>query len=115
MPTDSLSKTAPGQEVGPDTPVTLFSMPSVYATGLQVSQAQNDFSLVFTKLISGQAMVDGKAVTVAKSEPVVELQLSAKTMKDLLVVVQNSMAQYEAEWGAVETEFTRKRATGESR
>ena len=54
-------------------------------------------------------MPDGKLGTMA--EPLAILQLSPQSAKDLLRILQDGIAQYEKEWGVIETEYTRSQKT----
>jgi len=86
-------------------------MPSFYAGSIQIAQTNNDFSLQFQRLVIGTAEIDGVQHPVARVTPMAEIILSPGTMKDLALSVAESVAMYEAEFGQIETSFSRKKAS----
>jgi hypothetical protein len=48
------------------------------------------------------------------AEPVVVLQMSAHTAKDLLLLMENSIGQYEARSGEITTDYSKRRAEEKS-
>jgi hypothetical protein len=48
---------------------------------------------------------------VARITPVVEVVVSPQSMKDFAVSVADAIAQYEKEFGVIETAFTRRKAS----
>lgn len=77
---------------------------------MAAGQAGNDFAITFLRLqiLSNERSVpDGQ---IAGLEPIAVIQMSPQTMKDLSLLVTHQIAVYEAEWGEIETEFTRRRA-----
>ena len=78
-----------------------------YASSLNVLRTGNDFVLVFQRPRPG-TVKDGVLAPFAVIENGEMIALSVKTVKDLHRVLGEHLAAYEREFGAVETDFTRR-------
>lgn len=94
-----------------DTQVIVDPAPSLYASGMQLSMAGNDFMLQFNRHVMGRAMVGGVMIPVAQVSTVAEIILSPLSLKDVSLVLSKAVVDYEQEFGEIETAFTRKRAS----
>lgn len=81
--------------------------PMFYASSVQILWAGNDCTIVFARPRPG--VLASQPDPVALNEPVAIVQLSAQTVKDLSVIMAETVRQHEDKWGAIETEFTRQR------
>jgi hypothetical protein len=86
--------------------------PSFYASTIQVTLAGNDCIIVFTRPHPA-VKPDGGHASVAISEPVAIINLSMASVKDLSVLLAGLIKNYEAENGAIETPFTKRRKAQE--
>lgn len=85
---------------------TPVNAPTFYASAIQLGWGANDATLVFSRSVP-LGSPEHPPGAIATLTPVVVLQLSAQTIKDLSVLLSRSVAVYEKEWGTIETEFTR--------
>jgi hypothetical protein len=75
---------------------------------VQLSRAGNDITLIFQR--PHPAVVrDGNLASLALGEITAIVHMSASTMKDLSIVLDDAVGQYEATFGKIETDFTRRR------
>ncbi|RVG48073.1 hypothetical protein CN162_12565 [Sinorhizobium meliloti] len=91
--------------------VAKMGAPHYYASAIQIAWTGNDCSLILSRNHPG-VVNSGPAAgqVVVAEEPQCVLSMSAHTLKDLSVLLNNTLEGYEAQWGVVETEFTRQRA-----
>jgi hypothetical protein len=84
------------------------TVPIVHASSISAYLAGNDFTLIFARMrpVMVEGIEDGAAA--AMGEPVVVLQLSPGTLKDLSLACADQIAQYEKQFGVVQTEYTKK-------
>ena len=84
--------------------------PSYYASGVQLASVGNDVVVSFTRPVMGHVWVGDVPMAVAETQPVVEINMSIMTIKDLSIILSEFVSQYEARFGEIETDFTRLRA-----
>jgi hypothetical protein len=101
----------PGSLISPGTPVMMANAPSFYASGAQLASVGNDVIVSFTRPVMGHVLDDGVATAVAEIKSVVEINMSIKTIKDLSIILSESVGQYETQFGEIQTDFTRSRTT----
>lgn len=94
----------------PDGAFSEFPVPPAHATNIQIAPINQTFSLVFTGPRMGTAKIKEEGATIAQMVPVASLLLSPQALKDLSLLVAKAVSDYEAEWGNVETLYTRKTA-----
>lgn len=94
-----------GEKVASDVHVSLFNVPSFYASGLQVATIANDVIITFNAAQVGQAQVSGEMQNVARFSPVANVTVSIMTLKEVLGAIQSVVHQYEAEYGEITTPF----------
>ena len=87
-----------------------INAPVIYATQMNAYLAGNDFVVTFARphpvILEGQQPGQGAAIV----EAVGILQLSPQTMKDLYLLTKGQIEQYEKQFGAIETDFSRRLA-----
>jgi hypothetical protein len=87
--------------------------PQLYATTFQMAVAANAFSLILLHptpmALPGGDLNSGLAALM----PSAVIQMSPYAAKDLALLMQDTVEQYEETWGTIETEFTRRRDAGE--
>ena len=88
--------------------------PLLYASSLQLTATPTGFTLTFAQPRPVNIGAGNQPLSAAILEPVVVLQMSPGTVKDISVLLTAQMAMYEATWGKLETEFTRKQAAEEA-
>jgi hypothetical protein len=90
-----------------------LDMPEWYASGAQLVIAGNDAQLIFNKpVLLGQVAHGGPQMsqTVGLITPVGVVRLSMATLKDISVMLSNQIAKREAEFGVIETDYTKQEA-----
>jgi hypothetical protein len=86
-----------------------IDMQPIFASGFQIQGTGTDFTLFFQQT---RALVTdaGEFTAHAKREVVAAIALSPHALKDLTVLLSNTMAGYEKMYGALETDYTKKLA-----
>jgi hypothetical protein len=75
-------------------------------SGFQVLEVGNETIVIGTQIKAGLILgAEGAAI---QSVPVIQISMSHQTLKDLSVVLSERVANYEKNWGVIETPFTRK-------
>jgi hypothetical protein len=98
-PLTQLPRDTPGIEPSP--------APNLYASGVAVTLAGNDFSVVLLapRPSFGPGVPQGAAAFL--TEPVASLNLSVRTAKDLYLALNDQLQRYEKQFGKIETEYSR--------
>lgn len=99
-------------------PMAIIDAPEFFVTNTQVVHAKNDFSILFSRIRLAGKLEDGSGrgpAQIGVVFPTVILNMSAATAKDLAVVVADVIEKYEAEFGVIETEFTRIRKAAQKK
>lgn len=81
--------------------------PLYYASTVSVQGIANELVLTFSRARPATGTINGEQVMMA--EPQAMISISPHTAKDLLVVLQDTLAKYESDLGTIETIFTRER------
>lgn len=91
--------------------VSKLNAPHYYASAIQIAFAGNDCTLIFSRPHPG-TVTSGPDTgqSVIGEEPQCVLSLSVSSMKDLALLLDDTIKQYESEWGSIQTPFTRERA-----
>ena len=87
-----------------------ITAPQVYASSVQIMATPNEFTLIFALPRPVIVGATGQGTLAAQAEPSCVLHLSPQTLKDLSMVVSTTLAQYEKDWGVIETEYSRRLA-----
>lgn len=94
--------------------VLMSDAPKVYASGAQIVNLGNEFLISFNRHLLGRFVgmkdvpenaVAGQVVATA------EISVSPMTLKDLSILVNKAVADWESEWGEIETPYSRMRAS----
>lgn len=83
--------------------------PSHFATTIRAAWTSNNCTITFSRGHPVEVGSIGEPVYAELAEPVAVISMSPGTAKDLFTLLRDSIDKFEAEWGAIETEFTRKR------
>lgn len=83
-------------------------IPVVHASTIEAGTHFNQFVVQFSEVASSVSGSPDPRVTIA-SRPAAVIVLSPQSAKDLLVVLGTVLAQYEAEWGEIDTPYLRGR------
>lgn len=89
--------------------ITPVSVPSFYATSVRMAVEPHNVNLVFARMQPVDIRHGNTTTHAGHLAPAFMLDLSPQTAKDLLLLLQDGIAKREAEWGVIETEFSRKR------
>jgi len=100
----------PSSSLLPRPQVIAANSPSYYASGVQLASVGNDVVVSFTRPLMGHVWVGDVAMAVAETQPVVEINMSIMTIKDLSIILSEFVSQYESQFGEIETDFTRLKA-----
>jgi Protein of unknown function (DUF3467) len=87
----------------------------VYASSVAVQGTNEEFVLIFSRNRPALAEIDGKPQHVVVGEPVSVVILSVHTLKDLNEILSDTVKRHEAEFGVIETAFTRSRGEAKGR
>jgi hypothetical protein len=92
-------------------PMTL-AVPTFYVSTINASLGSNEGTLTFsvTKPVIVQAGPN-TTIQALTQEPVVVIQMSPETAKDLAILLTERVAVHEKAWGEISTEFTKLRAS----
>lgn len=82
--------------------------PAFHATGMNVLWGNNSCTIVLSR---GRPIVH-KAGDVVNTgmlvEPIAVIHFSPQTAKDMAIILTNTVAKYEQDWGKITTEYSRK-------
>ena len=84
-----------------------IEVPSYFVSNVSVGKVGNDAQLMFLRWVP-TVQADGTPAPVAINEPVVLIQMSLGTLKDLSLLVGGFLQQIEQDIGQIETDFTRQ-------
>ena len=87
-------------------------IPIVHASTIEAGTHANELVIQFSSVASTVSIIDGQAQAAVGTKPAAAVVLSPQTAKDLLVVLGTVLAQYEAEWGEIDTPYLRGRRQG---
>lgn len=91
-----------GPEVVPEgTEIAFNNVPTLYATGAQISHIANDMIITFTGTKIGSGQQNGKPATVAQIIPILDLTVGVLTLKEIGVAIQEVVERYERENGEI--------------
>lgn len=82
-----------------------------YASAVHLQWAGNDPTLIFQRSRPATEPDGSICRTAAINEVTVMLQVSPGTLKDLMLILQDTLAQYENEFGEITTPFTRRKSS----
>ncbi|RYX90978.1 MAG: hypothetical protein EON84_13280 [Bradyrhizobiaceae bacterium] len=91
----------------------IVDMPEWYASGAQLVIAGNDAQLIFNKPILLGEVIHGAARmshTIGLVSQVGMVRMSLATLKDVSVLLAAQVAKREAEFGVIETDYTKQLA-----
>ncbi|HEX4196709.1 MAG TPA: hypothetical protein VHZ26_04640 [Caulobacteraceae bacterium] len=94
----------------PPEDVQFVEAPEFYASGCQVTLVGNDFVMTLTRPRTAMAMLKGEAIQVGTMLPQAYITMSASALKDLSIVIDDVLKQYESDLGPLKTPFMRARA-----
>jgi hypothetical protein len=102
--------TGVAQTSSPSVEIRKVEVPTYFASNVNVSKIANDANLMFARWVP-TVRADGTPSSVAIAEPVVLIQMSLGTLKDLSLLVSDMVAQIERDSGQqIETDYTKQRA-----
>ena len=81
--------------------------PSFYCSAMQAAIAGNDCMITLLAARPAFRKSTGQSIELAIQQPVGVVYMSMRSLKDLQLIVNDIVSRYEAEWGSIETEFTR--------
>jgi|GEM_PF-5645077 len=87
--------------------VTPVAAPSIYANTINITAGGNDFSLVFAK--THPAITAGRFSGNAVLVPAAVVSVSPQTAKDLYLLLQEIIPQYEKQFGQIKTLFSEQK------
>lgn len=82
--------------------------PNFYITAINIAPSSNSFSLLLSKLRPVVVEIAGQQAQAGRLDPVAVVDMSPGTAKDLLILLKNSIATHEAEFGEIVTEYSRR-------
>ncbi len=86
--------------------------PKFYGSSIQLFWTSNDLTILFGRAAPFvQIGSDGKSEHTNRLEPVAMIQISPQTAKDLSLLLAETVAAHEREWGVIRTEYTKARET----
>lgn len=101
-----------------DTPATLLEpvdAPYFSAGSLVIQATGNDFLLTFRRPMPVKPAADGSIQNVMLNDTVAVISVSPQTAKDLSLTLTRAVDDYEKEYGAIVTPYTRERTSGAGR
>jgi hypothetical protein len=87
----------------------------IYASAVALQGTTEEFSLIFSRNRPAIAQIEGQMQHVVVLEPVAAIILNVHTLKDLSEILNETVKRYEAEFGVIETAFTRSKGEAKSR
>lgn len=96
-------------QIAAGVPPQRIDVPTYYVATLQAAQVGNDMNLVFSRphpVMIGETQA-------AINDPILVLNLSMGTVKDMTLLLQDQVALYEAQFGEITTAYTQRRKADE--
>ncbi|WP_164901246.1 hypothetical protein, partial [Mesorhizobium sp. M7A.F.Ca.CA.004.04.2.1] len=81
-----------------------LNTPEFYGASVQLFVSSTDISVIFAR----QVPVIAKNTHAGMMLPAAVVHLSPGTAKDLQTILARQLAEYEAEWGEIQTAYTRR-------
>ncbi len=86
----------------------------VHASSIQLTFAGNDALVIFMQPRPA-TMPDGSIAPIALSDTSAMIHMSVATLKDFSVLLNDTIGQYEKDFGPVETHYTRQMARNQQK
>jgi hypothetical protein len=91
----------------------LIQAPTFYVSSIVLHADPNNVSLLFSKHVPVEIPLgNNEKIPAGTQMPVVILDMSLGTAKDLSLLINDQLEKIESEWGPIVTPFTQRRAEG---
>lgn len=85
--------------------------PLYFASQMRLGMSPTECTLTFLRPKPAQLVKDGAVLAdLGRLESVAIVQMTPAAMKDLMVLLRDQIASYEAQWGEIKSEFTSGRS-----
>jgi hypothetical protein len=91
----------------------ILDAPNFVAQSMSIQGNGNGFLLLFQQRLPLQTPDGALYMKALKNTVVATVTLSPQTLKDLSLVLSDTVGRYEKEFGKIETPYTRRRAANE--